>query len=45
METSVRMWLKAEELWLMTPNSISPRKKSGATTAAGRIWIKNLRRA
>ena len=27
----------------MTPNSISPRKNSGATTAAGSIWIKNLR--
>jgi hypothetical protein len=25
-DTSVRMWLKAEALWLMTPNSISPRK-------------------
>jgi hypothetical protein len=23
-------------LWLMTPNSISPLKNSGATTAAGR---------
>ena len=42
METSVRIWLNADELWLMTPNSISPRKNSGATTAAGRIWIKNL---
>jgi len=27
----------------MTPNSISPRKNRGATTAAGRIWIRNLR--
>ena len=27
---------KALELWLMTPNSISPLKYSGATTAAGR---------
>ena len=35
-ETSPRMWLKAELDWLMTPNSISPRKKRGATTAAGR---------
>ena len=39
-ETSDRMWLKAEEDWLMTPNSIWPLKKSGATTAAGRIWMR-----
>ena len=37
------MWLKAEELWLMTPNSILPWKNRGATTAAGSICIKNLR--
>jgi hypothetical protein len=29
-----------EELWLITPNSISPRKYRGATTAAGRIWMR-----
>ena len=27
----------------MTPNSILPEKKRGATVAAGKIWIRNLR--
>ena len=34
-DTSPRMWLKADELWLMTPNSMSPLKYRGAMTAAG----------
>ena len=36
-DTSERMWLKADELWLMTPKPILPWKYSGATTAAGKI--------
>mmetsp|Transcript_9880 Transcript_9880/g.26821 ORF Transcript_9880/g.26821 Transcript_9880/m.26821 type:complete len:229 (+) Transcript_9880:1880-2566(+) len=41
-ETSVRMWLNADTLWLITPNSILPWKNKGATTAAGSNWIRNL---
>ena len=43
-DTSDRMWLNAEDDWLITPKPIWFRKYSGATTAAGRICIRNLRR-
>ena len=36
------MWLNAEEDWLMTPKSILPWKYKGATTAEGRICMRNL---
>jgi hypothetical protein len=36
-EKSLRIWLKAETDWLITPNSIFPEKYIGATTAAGKI--------
>ncbi len=38
---SFKMWLNAPKLWDTTPSSMLPAKYRGATTAPGRIWMRN----